>query len=172
MLILGCHTEGLNRLASAIKVGGKSIFPTEASYVMAGAESAELTILSDKGQALSLLSGEPVAAALARRFWPGPLALKVRGADGFLMLTVTSDRRAKKLVEALGGRLRVRSADAPTLKEAMEKLGGADVALDCGLVPFPEGYTTVKVEGYAMRAISEGAIPLDMLERAAEEVVK
>lgn len=172
MLILGCNTEGLNRLASAIKVGGKGIFPTEASYVMAGVKDGEFTIFSDKERALSSLSNEPIAIALARKFWPGPLALKVRTADGFLTMTVTSDQRAKRLVKTLGGQLNVHLTGVPTLKEAIQKLGRVDVALDCGPVPFPEGYTTIKVEGYAIRVISKGAIPLEMLERVAEEVVK
>lgn len=119
-----------------------------------------------------MLSNEPIAMELAKRFWPGPLALKVRTTSGFLTMTVTSDRRAKRLVEALGGQLGVCLTGIPTLKEAIQKLGQVDVALDCGPVPFPEGYTIIKAEGYSFRTISKGAIPLEMVERAAEEVVK
>lgn len=168
---MSCGRDALNRLISTIRAGGKGVFPTEASYVVAGTKDADFTIFSNKERALAMISNEPIATALAERFWPGPLALKVRRRGGFLTMTVTSDMRARELAEGLGGQVVTNLLNAPTLDEAMKRSGPVDVAVDCGPVPFPEGYTIIKVEGYTLRAIFKGAIPIEMVERAAEEAV-
>lgn len=112
---------------------------------------------------------------LARRFWPGPLAiivpasarvpLKVTGNTGRLALRQSRAKTAHALLEHLGQPVIATSANIsgqPTCRSGIEAFavldGRIDLVLDGG--PMPGTWaTTVDVTEPYWRVIREGAIP-------------
>jgi L-threonylcarbamoyladenylate synthase len=120
---------------------------------------------------------------LARRFWPGPLALIVGagpdvaaaalGDAGTVAVRVPAHAVARGLSASLGFPVVATSANrsgssAPaTAEDAVEALGGAvDVVLDAGPVAGGAPSTIVDARGDEVRLIRAGAIPFSRVMEA------
>lgn len=185
--------EALERAAKAVRAGRVVAIPTDALYALVADPmnlQAVANVFAAKGRELDrslpllvsdLLMAEDLAAELpgrfyllARRFWPGPLALivrasakvplKVTGNTGRLALRQSRSRLVQALLEALGQPLICTSANLsgqPTCRSGIEVFGvmdgRVDLVLDGGLCTGP-GATTVDVTEPRWRLIKEGAI--------------
>jgi L-threonylcarbamoyladenylate synthase len=131
----------------------------------------------------------PAASLLASAFWPGPLTLVLRGAEGKLpdilrgreggiAVRHTSHRGVQKLVTALGYPITSTSANKPGQApvpgaEAMAQVFADDIAagrllvLDGGVLGNVPPSTLVDCTGPVATLIRDGAIPRAELRRAA-----
>ena len=131
----------------------------------------------------------PSASVLAQAFWPGPLTLVLRGAEGRLpdllrgseggiAVRYTSHRGIAALVRALGYPITSTSANRPgqatapgadglaeTFRE--EVSSGTLLVLDGGVLGNVPPSTLVDCTGPTPVLIRDGAIPRDELRRAA-----
>ena len=131
----------------------------------------------------------PSASILAQAFWPGPLTLVLRGAEGRLpdllrggevgiAVRYTSHRGIAALVRALGYPITSTSANRPgqatapgaeglaeTFKEELAR--GTLLVLDGGVLGNVPPSTLVDCTGPTPVLIRDGAIPRDELRRAA-----
>lgn len=184
----------LAAFASAIRAGAVAIVPTDTVYGVAAAPgnaAALARIVAAKGRdpskpcQLLAASAEavaaagiplhPAAAAVARRFWPGPLTLVLDlpggGTEG---VRVPDHPAARALCEAAGGLLRCtsanRSGEAPavTAEAAIAALPSADAAVDAG--PAPGGVAStvaaVRPDG-SVHVFREGPVSAKDLAEAA-----
>lgn len=185
--------EAIERAAGAVRAGRVVAIPTDALYALVADPlnlQAVANVFAAKGRELDrslpllvsdLLMAEDLAAELparfyllARRFWPGPLALivrasakvplKVTGNTGRLALRQSRSRLVHALLEALGQPLICTSANLsgqPTCRSGIEVFGvmdgRVDLVLDGGLCSGP-GATTVDITESRWRLIKEGAI--------------
>lgn len=172
----------------AVKVlcgGGLVVVPTETVYGLAadprleGAEDRIYTAKErDRGKPIPLMAlnldavrqyGGVLnadARRLARRYWPGPLTLVLpcRGrTEGF---RVPDHAVTKALLKAMGGVLRVTSANisgAPAALDAASAMSGlagrVQLALDAGPSEMGRESTVVDASGTALRVLREGVIP-------------
>jgi len=187
--------------------GGTLAYPTETVYGLGSAPTVEATSrLADlKGRQegkpfLLLVSGlgmieiwglslTPAARALASVFWPGPLTLVLRGAegrlpdllrgpDGGIAVRYTSHLAVRSLIEALGYPITSTSANRPgeapapgpealARKFAPEIARGDLLVLDGGVLGNVPPSTLVDCTGPRAVLVREGAIPRDELRRKA-----
>lgn len=131
----------------------------------------------------------PAASRLAEAFWPGPLTLVLRGAEGKLpdllrgkeggiAVRHTSHRGIQRLVAALGYPITSTSANRPGQApvpgaEAMAKVfsealeSGLLLVLDGGVLGNVPPSTLVDCTGPVASLVRDGAIPRDELRKAA-----
>ena len=186
-LVLGYPTETVYGLGSAPT--------TEATAALAGLKGRPagkpfLLLVDSREMAESwgLVFGSS-ASILAQSFWPGPLTLVLRGAEGKLpdllrgteggiAVRHTSHQGIATLVRALGYPITSTSANRPgqataagadglaaTFKEEMDR--GMLLVLDGGVLGNVPPSTLVDCTGPMPILIRDGAIPRDELRRAA-----
>lgn len=173
MKILSCDEAALDEAAAILKAGGVVVIPTDTVYGLAAhpdcpdaverlytikgreAKKPIALLASDAASAAQFLGGTvpPVAADLARRFWPGALTLVLPKGDAYEGLRVPDHAWTRRLLVACGGVLRVTSAnlsgqrpatDAPA---ALADVGlSADLVIDDGVSPGGMASTVVKVD--------------------------
>lgn len=185
--ILGYPTETVYGLGSA---------PTEpATAALAGLKGRPagkpfLLLVDSREMAESWgLVFTPSASILAQSFWPGPLTLVLRGAEGRLpdllrggeggiAVRHTSHAGIRALVSALGYPITSTSANRPGQATAPGADGVADqfreeilqgrlLVLDGGVLGNVPPSTLVDCTGSQPVLIRDGAIPRDELRRAA-----
>ena len=191
--LLKADSPGAVEEAAATLARGELVaFPTDTVYGLAAAhghitklygakdrpkEKRIPILLSDAENLEASVIVTPVARALARRFWPGPLTLVLvaprRGTRAF---RVPSSDVARRLIAACGGGLPVTSAnvsgerDATTAAEVLEQLGGrVALVLDGGRTPGGIPSTVVDCTGPEIRILREGAIPATEIEAALDD---
>ncbi|MEE9245840.1 MAG: L-threonylcarbamoyladenylate synthase [Gemmatimonadota bacterium] len=209
------------RAAEVLRAGGLVIHPTETVYGIGGDASAAsndliaslkkrrgserplILLTLDLAAVAALVEGlewPDEAAALAERFWPGPLTLVVSctgaprglqgaragaGAEGGIALRVTSDPCVRAILEEwegpmtstsanLAGRRPARTVeDAAAMFEArLAAVGGAEPALfiDAGETPGAEGSTIVSLVGAPPRLLRAGPISLRELKEVTPQI--
>ena len=212
----GVHSAA-RRAAQVLSAGGLVIHPTETVYGIGGDASAAsndliaslkkrrgserplILLTLDLAAVAALVEGlewPDEAAALAERFWPGPLTLVVpctgaprglqgAGADGGVAVRVTSDPCVRAILEEwegpmtstsanLAGRRPARTVeDAAAMFEArLAAVGGAEPALfiDAGETPGAEGSTIVSFVGAPPRLLRAGPISLRELKEVTPQI--
>ncbi len=207
------------RAAEVLRAGGLVIHPTETVYGIGGDASAAsndliaslkkrrgserplILLTLDLAAVAALVEGlewPDEAAALAERFWPGPLTLVVSctgaprglqgagaGAEGGIALRVTSDPCVRAILEEWEGPMTSTSAnlaggrpartveDAAAMFEArLAAVGGAEPALfiDAGETPGAEGSTIVSFVGAPPRLLRAGPISLRELKEVTPQI--
>jgi len=115
----------------------------------------------------------PLAARLAKRYWPGPLTLVLDTPNGTEGFRVPDHDFCRAVIQRCGGALRVTSANltgqlpATSAAAALEALGlTADLLIDDGDSPGGVASTVIKVAGAScsqensnITLLREGAIP-------------
>jgi L-threonylcarbamoyladenylate synthase len=185
--------EVLERAAAAVRRGHVVAIPTEALYTLVADPfnlRAVTQVFKAKGRephrslpilVRDLMMAEELAGelttrfvVLARRFWPGPLAmivpasakipLKVTGNTGRMALRQSKSRVAQKLVDMLNGPLISTSANIssrPTCRSGIEVFGMMDGRVDLvldGGVCAGVGATTIDITEPYWKLIKPGAI--------------
>ena len=194
--------------AALLREGGLVAYPTETYYGLGAlaADAAAIARLArakgrPDGQPLPLVAADleqvrsvaevgPLAAALAGRFWPGPLTLvlparaglpaAVTGGGATVGIRIPGGELARELARLAGGPIVSTSANPsggppPTRAAALDPALAArlDLVLDGGDTPGGAPSTVVAVEGRALRLVRAGAVPfelLDALRRAAAPI--
>lgn len=191
---------GIERAAAVIRAGGLVAFPTDTLYGLAadpfnadavarvfaakgrGADQALPLIASDQAQvARQLGQVPPIGAALAERFWPGPLTLLI-AAPPTLAVPITGGTRhigvrvpahdvARALCRASGCVLTATSANLsgrPATDDPDAVAGSlaeyVDVLVDAGRSPGGRPSTIVDVTGSELRLVRAGAIPWEQIK--------
>jgi L-threonylcarbamoyladenylate synthase len=185
--------EALERAAAAIRRGKVVAIPTDALYTLVADPfnlRAVTQVFAAKGREphrslpiliSGLLMAEEVAGELtsrfvllARRFWPGPLAivvpasakipLKVTGNTGRMTLRHSRSEVANQLINLMNQPLIATSANMsgrPTCHSGIEVFGTMDGRVDLvldGGVCAGQGATTVDITEPAWRVIKTGAV--------------
>ena len=186
-------SEALDRAATFVRRGKVVAIPTDALYTLVADPfnlNAVQQVFIAKGReinrSLPILVADALMAeelakqvpesfhVLARRFWPGPLAmimtasarvpLRATGNTGRLAVRQSSSAVVGGLVERLGHPLIATSANisgSPTCRSGIEVFGEmdgrVDLVLDGGLCSGP-GATTVDITEPCWKMIREGAI--------------
>jgi len=185
--------EALERAAAFVRRGKVVAIPTDALYTLV-ADPFNLKAIQQvfiaKGReinrSLPLLVADTLMAeelakvvpesfhVLARRFWPGPLAiilsasarlpLRATGNTGRLAVRQSSSKTVQGLIERLGHPVIATSANisgAPTCRSGIDVFGmmdgRVDLVLDGGVCAGP-GATTVDITEPCWKMIREGAI--------------
>lgn len=198
--------EGVIALAAdAIRDGRLVVMPTDTLYGLAADPfnvEAVRRIFAVKGRAegqpLSLVAADarqvsgqiaalsPVAARLARRFWPGPLTLvlpapatlgrEVTGGTGTVGIRVPAHAVTRALCRASGTVLTATSANlsgAPASAdpdEASARIAdGCAVLLDAGPTPGGPASTILDVTGDTVRQIRAGAVSWEEIAACLQE---
>ena len=197
--------ESVAAAVACVRAGGVVVFPTESVYGL-GADACSpaavekliavrgrdpgkpiLVLVRDVAMAETLAASfPPLARALARRFWPGPLTLVVpaRGGlpepltagTGTIGVRVPGHADALALVAGVAGPVTAPSANPPgresprRLDEARRYFGAAvDAYVDGGELP-GSASTVVAVEGDGVRILREGLIARAAIDAALAEV--
>lgn len=167
---LGCNpfdTDAVDRLVKA-KERIKSSLPILVSSLR---DAERLGQISD------------VAAALAKKFWPGPLTLvlrarsnfpaKVTGDSPFIGLRIPRHETARSLIQQSNGAIIGTSANIsghPPLRTAdqvvRELEGRVDLVIDGGPTPLGRESTVVRVLGDEITLLRESAISRDDILKA------
>jgi len=173
------------QVALILHRGGIAIIPTESGMealawgLAPDAVRRLVRIAGDHPLALALRSKLELAdwlpylrgrvANLARKHWPGPLGMRVEGADPALVSRLPSDVRHAVAVER---RLSLRIPATPLIEEVHAQLGGplliatvagtpeAEIVVDAApsiLEPAP--VTWIEASPYGWRMVREGAVP-------------
>ena len=198
--------DDLAAAAAALRAGTVVAVPTDTVYGLAvdprpdGATAAlfalkgrpstvELPVLVADLPAAATLAGpgglSPLAAALARRFWPGPLTLVVRRAGGVgwdlggdgrtIGIRCPAHPVARRLCRAVGPLATTsanRHGDPPltTAAAVAAEFGDAvGAVVDGGTCDAPPS-TVVDATGGTLRLLREGAVPWTELERLASGI--
>jgi len=207
----------VHRAVQALAEGRCVAFPTETDYVVAasgrcGAAAAQLKDLvephpDEPALTLALKSHEealdwapritPVGRRLARRCWPGPVAMIVPDDHPDSLVYRLPEITRGAVVER--GRLRLRVPGHPLLADCMRMLLGPVVlaepasestgraidaasvsarvgeavalVLDDGRVRYPQPPSTIELEGGSFRLVRPGVIAEDVLNRLASLMV-
>jgi L-threonylcarbamoyladenylate synthase len=185
--------EVLERAAAAVRRGKVVAIPTDALYTLVADPfnlRAVTQVFAAKGREphrslpiliSGLLMAEELAgevtnrfAILARRFWPGPLAiiiaasakipLKVTGNTGRMTLRHSRSEVANQMINLMNQPLISTSANisgSPTCRSGIDVFGmmdgRLDLVLDGGMCTGP-GATTVDITEPAWRIIKAGAV--------------
>jgi L-threonylcarbamoyladenylate synthase len=186
--------EALDRAAAFVGRGKVVAIPTDALYTLVAdpfnlnavqqvfvAKGREINrslpmLVADALMVEELAKQVPdIFRVLARRFWPGPLALILRasarvplratGNTGRLAVRQSQSLVVQGLIDRLGHPLIATSANisgSPTCRSGIEVFGmmdgRVDLVLDGGLCSGP-GATTVDITEDSWKMIREGAIP-------------
>jgi L-threonylcarbamoyladenylate synthase len=193
----------LDRAAAVILAGGLVALPTDTLYGLAADPfnaAAVRRVFLVKGRtlarALPLVAADvaqinsqlgplsPIALALARRFWPGPLTLlvpasgvlaaDVTGGTGRVGVRVPAHAVARGLCRACGSVLTATSANlsgrppSNDPDDVARSLGSAlDILLDAGPAPGGPSSTIVDVTGVELQLVRAGAIPWEEVRTCA-----
>jgi len=187
--------EGVARAAAILRGGGIVAYPTDTLYGLAvdpANRAAVQQLYRIKGrsvdQAIPLIASSerqivertgplaPLAARLARQFWPGPLTLvlaawpgldeAIHAGTGTVAIRVPDSRLARDLAAACGWPITSTSANRsgePAPSRADEaRVGLADLLdaiIDGGPSPGGPPSTLVDVTGASPRLVRAGAVP-------------
>lgn len=200
--------EVLEHAGSVLRSGGLVAFPTETVYGLgadAGSAEAVRSIFAAKGRpstdplivhvdaADSPLLVDVVAewpdraAALARRFWPGPLTLVVTGSPGIpaevgagtgtIAVRVPAHAVARGLIAAAGRPVAAPSANRfgrvspTTAAHVLDELDGRiDLVLDAGPTTMGVESSVLDLTVTPVALLRPGGITLEQLEDALGEV--
>ena len=197
----------IEEAAATLVRGGLVAFPTETVYGLGaradrgdavrkifaakGRPSGNPLIVhvADRDSARSLAAEWPaIADALAEAFWPGPLTLVVRRAEGAIADEVTAfgptvgvrvpmHSAALALLRAARVPVAAPSANrsttiSPTTADHVQKTleGAIEAVLDAGPTGFGIESTIVDVTRSPMRLLRHGAIPLSALARFGDVI--
>lgn len=172
------------RAAEVLREGKVVAFPTDTVYGLAAATEAAvrriyelkgrdagkpLVLMAAGSQALEgLVQIGPIAMRYMRRFWPGPLTLVLRSAEGTTGVRVPDHPLALELLRASGplwttSANRSGRAEALTADEVAAELPEVDAVLDGGRAPGGTPSTVLDLSGPRPAVLREGAIPLSEL---------
>lgn len=177
--------KAVSAAVAALRNGGLVILPTETVYGVAadpGVPGAEERIYEvkerDRGKPIPLMAASleeveragallsPAARRLACRYWPGPLTLVVKCGGRVEGFRVPDHPVALAVLKAVGGVLRVTSANksgepsALTAEDAVKALGDRlALALDAGPASLGRESTVVEATGETLKIIRQGALP-------------
>ena len=194
----------LGDAAAELRAGRLVAFPTETVYglgALARDRDAVVRVFAAKGRPkghplIVHVLGEtdakryatnwpPLAGALARKFWPGPLTLvvdksdavpdEVTGGSPGVAIRAPAHPVARALLEALGGEgvvapsaNRYQSLSPTRAEHVAASLAGQDVlVLDAGACPSGIESTVVDVRRDPPRVLRPGALALDALRALA-----
>jgi len=195
-------TRDVRRAAEVLRGGGIVAYPTETFYGLGALASSRAALarltaakLRPEGKPLPLLAADrdmlfgvvarldPVAGALADRFWPGPLTLVLPAAEGLppeiaaggtVGVRVPGSAAARELSRLAGGPITATSANPAGLPPPIRPadldpglLRRIDAVLDGGETPGGLPSTVVAVERGAVRLLRAGAVPWDEVLAAA-----
>lgn len=201
MIRLGSSAEDLERAADLLRAGQLVAFPTETVYGL-GADAANPEAVADIFRAKGRPADHPVivhlpaaealahwardVSALAQRladiFWPGPLTLVLKRAEGVsdaitggqdtVGLRVPGNPTALALLQAFGGAVAAPSANrfghvSPTTAEhVIEEFsaGGVAAVVDGGPCAVGVESTIVDLTGSCPRLLRPGMIRIDAIE--------
>lgn len=187
--------DGLADLGRRIAAGAVAIYPTDTLYALGGSAFSDAVaervaalkgrpegkgfplVAADAAQAFAELE-DPTGhgAALAARFWPGPLSIVLRvrpgsrlaglaRQDGSAAIRVPGHPAARALAASAGAPLIATSANpageaAPARADevAPRIVAGADLLLDGGPCAGGPPSTIVDLTGGALRIVREGAL--------------
>jgi len=177
--------KAIRAAVEALKAGALIILPTETVYGVAAdpeVSGAEERIYEakrrERGKPLPLMASSlaavelagarlsPAARRLACRYWPGPLTLVVKCGARVEGFRVPDHPVALAVLKAIGGLLRVTSANrsgepsALTAESAVKALG-SQVALvfDAGSASLGLESTVVEAMGETLTILRQGALP-------------
>jgi L-threonylcarbamoyladenylate synthase len=195
-------TRDVLRAAEVLRGGGIVAYPTETFYALGALASSRVALarltaakLRPEGKPLPLLAADrdmlygvaarldPVAGALADRFWPGPLTLVLPAVEGLppeiaaggtVGVRVPGSAAARELSRLAGGPITATSANLTGLPPPIRPsdldpvlLRRIDAVLDGGESPGGLPSTVVAVERGALRLLRAGAVPWDEVLAAA-----
>ncbi|MBS3747191.1 MAG: threonylcarbamoyl-AMP synthase [Wenzhouxiangellaceae bacterium] len=201
MIRLGSSAEDLERAADLLRAGQLVAFPTETVYGL-GADAANPEAVADIFRAKGRPADHPVivhlpaaealahwardvsasAQRLADMFWPGPLTLVLKRAEGVsdaitggqdtVGLRVPGNPTALALLQAFGGAVAAPSANrfghvSPTTAEhVIEEFSTGEVAavVDGGPCAVGVESTIVDLSGSSPRLLRPGMIRIDAIE--------
>jgi protein-tyrosine phosphatase len=176
----------LARAGAILRAGGLVAFPTETVYGIAAAATDPAAVerlyalkgrprnkptaimVADAAEVRRRCPGLPAAAErLMERFWPGPLTLVLRDAEGHMTgFRLPSSPLARGLVREAGVPLLVPSANRssnPPATTAAQVLAefpeGLDLVIDGGPAERGVASTVVRVADGHLDVLREGAIP-------------
>ena len=182
--------EELARAGAILRAGGLVAFPTETVYGIAAAATIPAAVerlyalkgrprnkptaimVADAAEVRRRCPEVPAAAErLMERFWPGPLTLVLRDAEGHMTgFRLPSSPLARGLVREAGVPLLVPSANpsaAPPATTAQQVLDafpeGLDLVIDGGPAERGVASTVVRVADGHVDVLREGAIPSSRL---------
>ena len=201
----------LPRVVAHLRSGGLIAYPTETVYGLGSTMKSEsieslfvlkgrdrnnpFLILVDGPERLAQLGlrlTEP-AAALAARFWPGPLTIVIesgsapvhpslRGTHGGIAVRHTSHDGACRIIDALAAPITSTSANRAGLPPATTPAeivtqwdsavaGGELLVLDAGELPASLPSTVVDCSMAPPRVLRRGAVGIDVLRRTVPDLV-
>ena len=198
--LVGMSSEDIREAAKLVRTGRLVAYPTDTVYGLGcnpfDADAVErlvrakervkgsLPILTDSYKNAERL-GEmnKIAAALASKFWPGPLTLVVKRkvdlprtvtADSSLVgLRIPNHEMARRLIQESGGAIIGTSANISgrssltTAGEVLSELNGrVDLVMDGGLAPLGRESTVVRVVRGEITVLRERAISRDDILKA------
>lgn len=180
------------RLAAAvIAAGGVVAFPTDTFYGLAADPRSDAAldrlfglkgrpqdrtvplIAADTAQVAAVAHVSPLAGALGRAFWPGPLTLVLEARaglaaaalqDGRVAVRVPDHPVARALALAVGHPITATSANrsgvpaTPDPQRVKQSLPGLDLVLAVGPAPGGPASTIVDASGAAPRLVRAGAV--------------
>ncbi len=206
-LTLPATPDAIRRAAAVLRAGGLVAFPTETVYGLGAnaldaaavrrifeakgrpATNPVIVHVADTNDVHAVAAGWPgVAAALAARFWPGPLTLvlpkrpevpdAVTAGGPTVAVRVPSHPVAAALIREAGVPVAAPSANrstelSPTRAEHVAaSLGGrVDLILDGGPCPGGIESTVVDVTGPVVRLLRPGLVSVTMLESVIGRVI-
>ncbi|MBL7115536.1 MAG: threonylcarbamoyl-AMP synthase [Kiritimatiellae bacterium] len=179
--------------AGVLAAGGLVVIPTDTVYGVAACVDRPEAIeriyaakVRDSGKPIPLLAAdveavEAVAGSLsvgerklAERFWPGALTLVVEVGEGTEGIRVPDCTLTRQILAAVGGMLRVTSANrsgeppALTAQEAYEVLGDSvELIVDAGESTGGVASSVVRVENGQVKIFREGALSESVLRESA-----
>jgi L-threonylcarbamoyladenylate synthase len=198
--LIGTSLEDIRQAARLVHEGGLIAYPTDTVYGLGcdpfNSDAVDRLVEAKervKGSLPVLVSslaeaeriGEinEVAAALASKFWPGPLTLvvrmrsnlptKVTGDSQLVGLRIPNHETARPLIQESGGAIVGTSANISghrspsTAQEVLRELGGRiDLILDGGPTLLGRESTVVRIIGDAITVLREAAISQDDILKA------
>ena len=193
--IVAMSSDNIKEAAKLVRAGGLVAYPTDTVYGLGcnpfDADAVERLVKAKervKGSLPILIESfkeaerlgvmNKVAAAIASKFWPGPLTLVVKTkvdlpqtvtADSSLVgLRIPNHEMARRLIQESGGAIIGTSANISgrlsltTAEDVLSVLGGRiDLVMDGGLAPLGRESTVVRVVGDEITVLRERAISRD-----------
>src|SRR5437660_9348287 len=198
--LIGTSLDDIREAARLVHEGGLISYPTDTVYGL-GCNPFEANAVDRLVKAKDRLKGSlpilvsslaeaerigeinEVAAALASKFWPGPLTLvvrmrrnlpaKVTGGSQLVGLRIPNHETASTLIQESGGAIVGPSANISgrqsltTARDVLRELEGRiDLVLDGGPTPLARESTVLKVIGDEIKLLREAAISRDDILKA------
>lgn len=175
----------MDEAVAVLRRGALLVMPTDTVYGVAAdprIPGAEQRLFRAKGRPehkpIALLAADcaqierrpvrldPMARALAQRYWPGALTMVLPAGDRWEGFRIPDHAAALAVLRAAGGVLRVTSANrsgappALTAGAAVEALNDVvDLALDAGPASEERPSTVIQIGSGTLTILREGAIP-------------